>query len=124
MVHLDPGRAARESAHELVVDEVRLAQGPQVRIAYLAHRSLQLLQELANVVPRMGQEVGQLDPARVVFVQRVGNELKGALEELNLSLHLQEVTGLEGAEDRLARVPHAGVDRARAVAEVELDVEV
>src|SRR5262249_30879593 len=52
------------------------------------------------------------------------DDLQGALEELDLALDVDEIAHLEGAEQVLGRVPQPGIDDARAVSQVRLQVQV
>src|SRR5262249_48929422 len=53
-----------------------------------------------------------------------GDHLDVALKQLRLAVDVHEVAVVEASIVVLAGVPHAGVDRARAVAQLDLQVEV
>ncbi len=120
----DAGRHLAKAAHEFLVHEETLGQGPQMRIGQLQQEAAQPLQKLVRVLLGVRQEVGELDLLGLGTLNMAQNDLKGPLEELYLALGEQEITGLEGAVEVLAGIPQPGADRAGAVAQLELEVEV
>jgi hypothetical protein len=118
------GRDGAEVADERVVHQEALGQCSQVRLADLPQGVPHFLQQHADVLGRVRQEVGQLDRARLNLLQSGQDDLQGPLEKLDLAAGADEVADVEGAEQRLAGVPEPGVDHPGAVAEVDLDIEV
>src|SRR5262245_2849995 len=72
----------------------------------------------------MRQEIRQFDLLRFVPFEMRENDLQAALKELDLAAHQEEIAGLETTELRVGRVPQAGVDDARAVAQIHLNVKI
>ena len=58
------------------------------------------------------------------LVRRRGDQLHGPLEQLRGPFDADVVAVLEGLVDRLRGVPHPGADRAGAVGQIDLQVEV
>jgi hypothetical protein len=124
VVVANAGRRPAEAMHELVVHEETLGQGAQVRVAQLHQGAAEPVEQLADVLLGVRQEVGQVDLLGFHPLQVGQDHLQGALEELHLALDEQEVADVERAEQVLAGVPQPGVHGPAAVADVELQVEV
>src|SRR5262249_34418664 len=101
----DAGRGGAGAADKIGVDQEELDQGAEVRVAQLHQDTAELLEQLADVLVGVRQEVGQRDALAVDALNVRQDHLQSALEELHLPLDTDEVTGLERAKDLLAGVP-------------------
>src|SRR5262249_53546347 len=118
------GGHAAEAAEEVLVHQEALGERLEGRIADLVERLSELLEQGADVVRCVRQEVGQLDGRRFDLVEAGEYDLQRALEKLHFAAGPDEVPDVERAENRLAGIPQAGVDGAGAVAQIDLNIEI
>ena len=84
----------------------------------------QTVEQLVNVVIGVRQKIGQVDFFGLEAVDLGQDHLQRALKQLNLPAHRDEVAHFEGAEEMLTRVPEPGRQRAGAIAQLHLQIQV
>src|SRR5579871_6446525 len=124
MVQFHSSGACRESRDEGLIHQKAFSQCTEVRIAEAQQVTAKPIHQLRNALFRVGQKVRQLDLLGFDSIDRVQNHLQGALKELDLSSHLQEIAGIETARNAIPRVPQTCGDAARPVAKFEEQIEV
>ena len=122
---LHAGRRPAELAHELFVDQKALGQVEQVRVAHLAQkaRSGGRTSWSISLEPRVMKSSGSTSLVRRL-ANAGGDQLDRALEELRRAFDAHVVAVLEVAIVLLAGVPHPGADRAAAVGQFDLQIQV
>ena len=121
---LHAGRGGGELRHELLVHQEALGQVAQLGRADRAEDLREPGRHLVDLGRLQRDEIGFVDLVRPGAADRVGDHLHVALEELRLAVDQHVVAVLERAVVVLAGVPEPRGDRAAAVGELELQVEV
>src|SRR4051812_43274703 len=106
MMIANAGRHFAKRRHKSVVHEKAVDERAEMMALQSPQNGTTFLEKLANVLFRARQELAFINLIERHLVELGENDLKRALEKLNLAFDPQEVPFFKGAKMRFVGVPH------------------
>ena len=78
--------------------------------------------KLIDVLVRLGQKIGKIDPVRIEAAYALKNKLRAPVVAVHITFYAHHVVGFEGVNVLADVVPHLGLDLAGAIAQHDRQV--